>query len=93
MMTSVAIAFPDDLKDFIDSAVKSGQFSGPNELVASALYAYRDQVELVQVKLRRLRGDIAIGIDQIERGEVVEDWNLETFLIEMRTKRNQMATA
>ncbi len=92
-MTSVAIAFPDDLKDFIDSAVKSGQFSGPNELVASALYAYRDQVELVQVKLRRLRGDIAIGIDQIERGEVVEDWNLETFLIEMRTKRNQMATA
>lgn len=88
-MTSVALAFPDDLKEFIDHEVRAGHFAGPNELVASALYAFRDQVELEAVKLRRLRGDIAAGIEQIERGEVVEDWNLDTFLADMRTKRQQ----
>ena len=90
-MTSLALAFPDDLKEFIDHEVRSGHFAGPNELVASALYAYRDQVELEHVKLRRLRGDIAVGIGQIDRGEGIEDWNLDTFLTEKRTKRQQMA--
>lgn len=90
-MTSLALAFPDDLKEFIDHEVESGHFAGPNELVASALYAYRDQVEVEEVRLRRLKADIAVGIGQIERDEVVEDWSIDTFLSEMKAKRQQVA--
>jgi antitoxin ParD1/3/4 len=84
-MTNLALSFPDDLKEFIDSAVESGQFAGPNDVVASALYAYRDQVELERLKLDRLRKDIGVGIDEIERGEVVTDWEVESFLTRMKS--------
>ena len=36
------------------------------------------------MKLQRLRRDIQIGIDQIERGEFVEDFDVEKFLAEIR---------
>jgi antitoxin ParD1/3/4 len=71
-MTEIAIAIPDDLREFMDQSVQSGQFSGPNEFVTSALYAFRDQAELEAIKLARLRRDIAAGLEQADRGEFVE---------------------
>ena len=88
-MTIRTVAVPDDLNEFIDNAVKSGHFAGANELMASALYVYRDQMALDEIKLRRLRRDVQTGMDQIDRGEVVTDWNVENFLAEMKSKRQQ----
>jgi antitoxin ParD1/3/4 len=92
-MTQVAIAIPEDLQKFVDHSVKSGAFTGPNELVASALYAFRDQMDLERLKLLRLRRDVQIGIDEIERGEVVENFNMETLLAELHREHEAARTS
>ena len=81
-MTEVAIALPEDLQEFVDESIRAGHFTGPSQLVAEALYAFRDQTELESIKLARLRKDIEIGLREIERGEV-DEWSLEDFLAEM----------
>ena len=82
-MTEVAIALPEDLQEFVDQSIRTGHFAGPSQLVAEALYAFRDQTELESIKLARLRKDIEVGIREIERGDA-DEWNLQEFLAEMR---------
>ena len=82
-MNACAIAIPHELEEFVNQSVKSGRFAGPNELVATALYAYRDQAELESLKLARLRRDVADGVRQLEQGESAE-WNVESFLSAMK---------
>jgi antitoxin ParD1/3/4 len=86
-MTQLAVNVPVELGDFIKASVAAGDFAGPNELVAQALYSFRDQHELDRIKLERLRKDIQVGIDQIERGEVVADFDVDGFLNEMKSRR------
>ena len=92
-MTQVAIALPEDLQKFVDHTVKSGAFTGPNEVVASALYALRDQMDLERLKLLRLRRDVQIGIDEIERGDVVENFNVESLLAELSQEHDAAKTS
>jgi Arc/MetJ-type ribon-helix-helix transcriptional regulator len=93
-MTQLAVNVPVELGDFIQASVAAGDFAGPNELVAQALYSFRDQHELDRIKLERLRKDIQVGIDQIERCEVVTDFDVDHFLSEMKSRRqHSQATA
>ena len=64
----MSIAFPDDMEQFVQNAVASGKFRSREELVSAALTMFRNREE----KLDRLREDIQIGIDQLERGEFTE---------------------
>ncbi|WP_395745803.1 type II toxin-antitoxin system ParD family antitoxin [Prosthecobacter sp.] len=88
-MTQLAVNVPVELGEFIRTSVDAGDFAGPNELVAQALYLFRDQHELDRIKLERLRRDIQVGIDQIERGEAVTDFDVDKFLAEMKSRRKQ----
>ncbi len=83
-MTQLSVSIPEDLGTFVESTVQSGAYAGPSELISQALYSYRDQIELEHIKLIRLKRDLQVGIDQIQRGEVVEDFNVEEFLAEMK---------
>ena len=68
-MTAYSIAIPNELEEFVNQSVKSGQFAGPNELVMMTLYAFRYQVEMERLKLARLRRDVAIGVEKADRRE------------------------
>lgn len=81
-MSTVAITLPEDLEVFVHSMVESGRYHGPNELVANAIYALKDHLELERLKISRLQADIQSGLDDIEQGQVVEDWSLENFFKE-----------
>jgi Arc/MetJ-type ribon-helix-helix transcriptional regulator len=85
-MTNISIAIPDDLSDFLSQNVQIGKVSGASELVALALYAYRDQMELEQIKDARLKAEIQIGLDQIARGEFA-DFDLHEFLATMHAEK------
>ena len=85
-MNACAIAIPHELEEFVNQSVKSGRFAGPNELVATALYAYRDQAELESLKLARLRRDIAEGLEQADRGEFAE-FDAASIIAECRNER------
>lgn len=92
-MSQLAVQLPVELDEFIQVAVASGDYSGPNELITQALYAYRDRVELDRIKLQRLRRDIQVGIDQLERGECVSDFDVEQFLAERRSQHKETSQA
>ena len=85
-MTTIAIALPAELNEFVSESVVSGEFAGPNELVVTALFAWRDQTELNRIRLARLRGDIALGIEQAERGEFAE-FDAESIIAEFKCER------
>jgi antitoxin ParD1/3/4 len=92
-MSQLAVHLPAELHDFVQSAIESGDYTGANDLVTRALYAYRDQMELDRIKLQRLRQDIQKGIDQLDHGEFVSDFDVEQFLIERKRARATAALA
>jgi antitoxin ParD1/3/4 len=76
-MTKVAIQVPDDLEPFLAASVKTGAFSDAGEFVVNLLYNVKAQSESElseeqQAKLAALRAEIAVGIEQAERGDFVE---------------------
>jgi antitoxin ParD1/3/4 len=48
--------------------VASGQYASPNDVLAAALRA----LEHAEVELDTLRREVQAGIDQVERGQVVD---------------------
>lgn len=76
-MTKVAILVPDDLAPFVEASVKTGAFNDAGEFVVNLLYNFKAQSESElsgeqQEKLAALRSEIAIGIEQAERGDFVD---------------------
>ena len=90
-MSAFAEQLPSELREFMKASIESGEYAGENDLVTRALYAYRDQVELDRIKLQRLRQDVQVGVDQLDRGEFVTDFDVEQFLSEKKRQRNQTA--
>ena len=84
-MTTVAITLPDELSEFVAQTVATGDYFGPSDLISSALYSYRDQIELNRMKLERLRKDIADGLEQAARGEFAE-FDAESIIAECKRK-------
>ncbi len=63
---------PPDLEAIVTDRVKSGSYPTVDEVVRSALYLLEDHEKLRQLKLDRLRADLAIAREQSECGEVAE---------------------
>ena len=93
-MTQLAIQIPDDLKPFIDQSVATGSFSDAGDFLTNLLYHFKAQSEselsaIQDAKLVALRSEIAIGVAQAERGELVDftaeeiisDWNARPALV------------
>jgi antitoxin ParD1/3/4 len=66
------IILPRDLCEYVEEMITKKQFGSADSLIASALYAFRDVAEANRIKHERLRADLQIGIDQLERGEYVD---------------------
>ena len=76
-MTELAIKLPTDLEPFIEASVKTGAFNRPSEFVVNLLFNIKAQSESElseeqQAKFATLRAEIAVGIEQAERGDFVE---------------------
>jgi len=67
---TLKIFLPPDLEEWVKAKVQSGQYNSVSEVVHHGLYLLQDQDTLRQIKLERLRKDIAVGIEAAERGEV-----------------------
>jgi antitoxin ParD1/3/4 len=90
-MTQIAIQLPDELSGFIDQSVKAGAFDGAADFMVNLLYNVKAQSEAElseeqQAKLANLRAEVAIGIDQADRGEFVE-FTADEIIAEGRARR------
>ncbi len=67
MMT---IALPSELEELVNAKIQSGQYHSASEVIWEGLRLLEEKDALRQIKLERLRKDIAIGIDQADRGDL-----------------------
>jgi antitoxin ParD1/3/4 len=61
---------PADLRQFVADALASGEYGSDADLVLAALYALKDRHDFHRMKYEALKKDIAIGIEQADRGQV-----------------------
>lgn len=64
------LSLPGDLHAFVQAQVDCGAYATHNEVVREALTLLRERNQLREIRLQRLRGDVQIGLDQIENGDV-----------------------
>jgi antitoxin ParD1/3/4 len=76
-----------ELEDFVTRQVESGLFPSPSEVIHEGLRLLREHCDQ---KLSELRQQIAVGIDQADRGEVAPLRAAET-LARIRTGRQHQA--
>lgn len=67
---TLRIVLPPDLEEWVKAKVQSGQYNSVSEVIHHALYLLQDQDTLRQIKLERLRKEIADSVEAAERGEL-----------------------
>src|SRR5262249_22032987 len=55
---------------FVKELVDGGKFVSADEVIQHALFLLMDEYKLYKAKLEELRKEIAVGIEQADRGEV-----------------------
>ena len=64
------ISLTPELEAKVRSKVESGLYNNASEVIREALrYMEQNQELIIQLKLDRLRADVAIGAEQAEKGE------------------------
>ncbi len=66
----MSLQIPDALQGFVDELIRSGQYDTEGEVIHHALWLLKDQYDLDQLKLAELRKELAIGLEQADRGDV-----------------------
>jgi putative addiction module CopG family antidote len=84
-MKTVPITLHTKQERFLESAVNSGDFVTPSEVVETALDLLAQQEALRQARQQELKTKIAEGIAELDHGETVE-FVLPDFLAGMHTK-------
>jgi antitoxin ParD1/3/4 len=64
------ISLPPELEELVRQMVESGQYNSTSEVIQDALWLlyYRDRLR--EIKLEELRQEIAIGLEQADKGQL-----------------------
>jgi len=66
------ISLTPELTQFVKDLVDSGLYHSSSEVVRDGLRLLRQREQIRQMRLEELRRELAIGIEQLDRGECVE---------------------
>jgi antitoxin ParD1/3/4 len=58
------------LQEFIEKKVRTGKYQTASEVVREGLRLLEDRDTQRDLQLRRLRAEIRVGLDQVEKGQV-----------------------
>jgi antitoxin ParD1/3/4 len=61
-----------EMEAFVQILVARGLFLSPDDAVQNALNLLKDQFDLYEIKRERLKGMLAVGIEQLDRGERID---------------------
>ena len=64
------ISLTKEFESYVTQKVESGLYHSVSEVIRDGLRLMKERDELHQTKLAELRRDIAIGVDQADRGQV-----------------------
>ncbi len=66
----LTVSLPLDLEEYVTAKMQSGNYLCVSEVFVHALYLLQDEDTLRQIKLERLRKEVAIGVEAADRGEL-----------------------
>ena len=66
------ISLTPELEEFINKKVEGGMYVTASEVVREALRLFKDQDDYWQRRKAQLNAEIQKGLDQLERGEVID---------------------
>ncbi|MCO6188511.1 type II toxin-antitoxin system ParD family antitoxin [Rhizobium sp. L1K21] len=65
------VALTPQLSSFVDDLVASGEYANASEVLREGLRVLKERREVQLAELTEIRTRIAIGVDQLDRGEGV----------------------
>ena len=65
------VSLTPELERLVNERVRTGMYSSASEVIREALRLLNEQEELRRRRLEDLRKEIQIGLDQVNRGDVV----------------------
>lgn len=78
-----------ELARFVDEQVKTGRFETPSQVINTAVASFQTEQAISEPlppeELDELRADIAKGIEQADRGQLLE-WDAEAVLAEVERR-------
>ncbi|HAZ49667.1 MAG TPA: type II toxin-antitoxin system ParD family antitoxin [Cyanobacteria bacterium UBA11369] len=66
------VSLTPELEQYVQEKVKSGKYLSASEVVREALRLLQEQDQIRQLRLEKLRSEIALGIEQLDRGEGID---------------------
>lgn len=69
---SRTVSFTPEHDDFVSHCVESGRYQSASEVVRAGLRLLQHEDERRRAELERVRREIRVGAEQLERGETVE---------------------
>ena len=66
------VSLTPELEQFVHTKVKSGRYLSASEVVREALRLLEERDRLREIRIATLRQEIAIGIEQSDRGDVFD---------------------
>lgn len=66
------ISLPPEIQEFVDAKIASGAYATASEVIRDAMIEFMDADEIRQKHLERIKRELQAGLDQLERGEVVD---------------------
>ena len=63
------VSLTPELEALVNQKVSSGMYHSASEVIREALRLLKEQDDLRQYRLERLRKEISIGLEQLDRGE------------------------
>ena len=71
-MPTRTIDLSDYLDSFIESSIASGRYRNASEVVRDSLSLLEQQKQEDDAKLKKLKAEVQIGFEALERGEYIE---------------------
>ena len=71
-MAGMNVSLTDELTRFVHEKVSSGLYHSASEVVRDALRLFQEREQMKMLKLARLREEVALGLAQLDSGEVEE---------------------
>lgn len=83
------VSLTPELEKFVNEKVQSGMYYSASEVIREGLRLLKEQDTLRQMRFEELRKEIAIGIDQADRGQFVDGEEVFKKLKDKSNKRRQ----
>ncbi|GAX42877.1 hypothetical protein NIES4075_38820 [Tolypothrix sp. NIES-4075] len=68
----MSISLTPELEQFIQSQIASGKYTSTEDVIIAGIKLLEERERIYKGRFEELKREIAIGVEQLERGEVID---------------------